>query len=282
MLQPVISIQGEAGSYHHEAALHVFPNAKFLYRDRFRKVFEDGQSGKADFLLVAIENSLAGSLMFNYDLLAEFQIPIIGETYMAIHHQLIGLPDTKIEDITEVWSHPMALAQCATFLDHHHLEMVEQADTAGSVRALAIQNRPDLAAIAGRTAAEIHGMNILAANIETDPENYTRFLILSNKYKTTPVKPGEPMKTSLYCRLEDKPGALMSLLKPITEAKVNLSMIESRPRPGKPWKYDFYLDVLIDAFSTEGELLIDNLANQSKSLILLGSYPNLDSQIDFK
>ncbi len=96
MLQPIISIQGEAGSYHQEAALNLFPNPQFLYRDRFRDVFLDGQSGRADFLIIAIENSLAGSLMFNYDLLAEFRIPIIGETYMAIHHQLIGLPETSL------------------------------------------------------------------------------------------------------------------------------------------------------------------------------------------
>lgn len=280
MSYPIVSIQGEAGSYHHEAALNLFPEARFLYRNRFREVFLDGQTGKADFLIVAIENSLAGSLMFNYDLLAEFQIPIIGETYMAIHHQLIGLPGTELADIREIWSHPMAIAQCSTLLNTLDTEIVEQPDTAGSVRALKEMNRSDLAAIAGRTAAGIYGMKILAENIETDPENYTRFLVLSNNHRLVGY-PNNAMKTSLYCRLEDKPGALMNLLKPITDAHINMSMIESRPRPGKPWKYDFYLDLHMDANAPDGKQLLSILKNHSKSLIMLGSYPNLERVIEY-
>lgn len=270
-----VSIQGEVGSYHHETALNLFPEAEFFYRDRFPEVFEDGKNGRSDFLLVAIENSLAGSLAFNYDLLEDYRIPIIGETYMKIRHQLIGYPGTKLSDVREIWSHPMAIAQCSKFLGDLNVNVVEKADTAGSVRLIREMGRKDIAAIAGKTAAKIYEMDILSENIETDHENYTRFLILSDKY-SLPVKEGAPIKTSLYCRLNDEPGSLMRLLQPLTEAKVNMTKIESRPRVGKPWKYDFYVDLLMDANSEAGINLMEELKKRTRMIVVLGSYPVWD------
>ncbi len=271
----IISIQGVRGSFHEEAAAKIFDKPILLERDTFDEVFGDCSLGKCDYAITAIENSIVGSLIYNYDRLFKYDLHIVGETYLRISHNLIAAPDTSLYEVKEIWSHPMAIEQCRAFLATHPAKVVEMDDTAGSVKKI-MEDRPKgVAAIAGARSAEIYGARILMPSIETDPHNYTRFLVLSKDPDRRPTKK-ENTKTSLVVRIEDKPGSLYELLGMIREAKVNLSKIESRPRVGVPWNYDFYLDLNIDASSDQGKNVVHTLSKSVLFLKVLGSYPNLD------
>ncbi len=260
------------GSFHDEAAALLFGTPDLLERDTFDEVFSDCKAGRADFSIAAIENSIVGSLIYNYDRLFKYGLHIVAETYLRISHCLIAAPHATLYDITEIWSHPMAIEQCRAFLATHPAKVVEAEDTAGSVRQL-MQTRPThVAAIASARSAAIYGAQVLVNAIETDPHNYTRFLVLADHPSKRPVS-GENTKTSLLVRVPDTPGALYRLLGTIAEAGVNLSKIESRPCVGKPWKYDFYLDLDLDADSPTGLALLRQLENQSEFIRLLGTYP---------
>jgi prephenate dehydratase len=273
----IISIQGVRGSFHEEAAAKIFGNPLLLERDTFDEVFNDCSTNRCDYAIAAIENSIVGSLIYNYDRLFKYDLNIVGETYLRISHNLIAAPGTSLHDITEIWSHPMAIEQCRAFLATHPAKVVEMDDTAGSVKKI-MEERPNgVAAIAGSRSADIYGANILMPSIETDPHNYTRFLVLSTEPSKRPAAEKANTKTSLVVRIDDKPGSLYDLLGSIRKAKVNLTKIESRPRVGVPWNYDFYLDLSMDADSAHGIDLLESLSNSVIFLKVLGSYPNLDS-----
>jgi prephenate dehydratase len=272
----IISIQGVRGSFHEEAAANIFGNPILLERDTFDEVFSDCSNRKCDYAIAAIENSIVGSLIYNYDRLFKYDLHIVGETYLRISHNLIASPDTSLYDVTEIWSHPMAIEQCRAFLATHPAKVVEMDDTAGSVKKIMEERAFGTAAIASARSAEMYGATILMPSIETDPHNYTRFLVLSKDANQRPVHK-ENTKTSLVIRIEDKPGSLHDLLGTIRGANINLSKIESRPRVGVPWNYDFYLDLNMDANSVDGKELLDQLSSCSIFLKVLGSYPNINA-----
>ncbi len=271
----IISIQGVRGSFHEEAAAKVFDNPFLLERDTFDEVFSDCALDRCDYAITAIENSIVGSLIYNYDRLFKYDLHVVGETYLRISHNLIAAPNTSLYEVREIWSHPMAIEQCRSFLATHPAKVVEMDDTAGSVKKIMNDHLIGVAAIASARSAEIYGAHILMPSIETDPNNYTRFLVLSKDPRKRPVQKANS-KTSLVVRIEDKPGSLYELLRIIRDVNVNLSKIESRPRVGVPWNYDFYLDLKMDANSEHGKEALLSLSKTVLFLKVLGSYPNID------
>lgn len=270
----IISIQGVRGSFHEEAAANIFHNPLLLERDTFDEVFGDCAAERCDYAIAAIENSIVGSLIYNYDRLFKYGLHIVGEAYLRISHYLIAAPETSLYDVKEIWSHPMAIEQCRAFLATHPAKVVEMDDTAGSVRKLMDERPHGVAAIASARSADIYEASILMPAIETDPHNYTRFLILSKDPSNRPSKLPNT-KTSLIVRVDDRPGSLYDLLGVIKQAGVNLSKIESRPRVGVPWNYDFYLDLNMDAESEPGQKLVKTLESSVSYIKILGTYPQL-------
>lgn len=241
-----IAIQGELGSFHHTAALKWFGNDSTIVAcESFGRVFSALDDKQADVAVVAIENSLYGSITEVYDLLLSHSIPIIGEIPERIHQCLIGKPGTTLGDITSVYSHPVALAQCEQFLDDKlpYAERIESHDTAGSVAYIMSQNSSTSAAIAGSLAADIYGATVLERTIENFDSNYTRFLVLQPGAQP----PHNSNKASLVIRTNHQPGALYKALGVFADSGINLTKLQSRPIPGKIWKYLFYIDVEADA-----------------------------------
>ncbi|PCI25099.1 prephenate dehydratase [Candidatus Peregrinibacteria bacterium] len=265
-----ISIQGNKGSFHDLVSQKIFTNITELKeRESFLEVFDDVTDGSVDFGVVAIENSIAGSLMENYDFLLSHHLHIVGEVYLRISHNLIAHPHVNIQDIKEVWSHPMAMKQCQEFLKKHpHMKAINKTDTAGSVKEVKTQNLQNTAAIASSYAAEIFDMQILEKSIETDKENYTRFFIISK----TPVIPEDADKTSIVFSAANTPGSLASVLMSFHEADVNLSKIESRPVIGKKWSYNFYLDFSESLNSPQAKKALKAIEKHTNWYKILGSY----------
>jgi prephenate dehydratase len=266
-----VAIQGERGSFSHQAALEVLGEGiQLLPRPTFDAVFDAVASGEADRGVMPIENSLAGSIHENYDRLSARSLHIVGETQLRVRHCLIGLPGASVEAIRRVASHPVALAQCREFFARHPgIEAVAAYDTAGAVVEVVRAAQPSQAAIASSLAATLHGGQVLLEEIEDDPQNFTRFLILSRA--AGPV--GQASKTSIVFTLENLPGALYRALGVFALRGVDLAKIESRPLRGRPWEYAFYLDVLGDPRGSAGEA-IDELRRMSRELRVLGSYPD--------
>ncbi|MEX2397630.1 MAG: prephenate dehydratase domain-containing protein, partial [Balneolales bacterium] len=198
-----------------------------------------------------------------------------GETYLRISHHLIALPGVKYEELSEVLSHPMAIQQTRVYLRTLGIKVTEHEDTAGAVADIKKGNRRDLAAVASMRAAELYGMNILKQNIETDPNNYTRFLLISGK-EANEFKPDQTLKTSLLFGFSDGPGALVEILQIFAEAEINMTKIESRPRLGSPWRYDFYVDLEMDSRSEPAKRILAKLSSKTSFLRILGTYPLLN------
>ena len=265
-----ISIQGYRGSFHDIVARGKFTDdSEVVERSTFYAVFEDVKSGLVDFGVIAIENSIGGSILGNFDLLLKYDLKILGEVYLRIVHNLIVLPGVKIEDVKEVYTHPMAIMQCLDFL-YKHLEMkrIENNDTAGSVRMIKEKGLRNAAAIASSLAAEIYQMEILARGIETDKKNYTRFLIISREAQYSK----KANKTSLVMQTEHRPGSLYRCLKCFADEGLNLSKIESRPIIGKTWNYYFYLDFEAAWNAPETKRALKELKKEASMVKLLGSY----------
>lgn len=239
-----VAIQGEAGSFHHEAAKKWFgQDVEIIPAETFKEVFVTLEQGEAETAIVAVENSLYGSINDVLDLLEENRIPIVGEIFLRIEQQLIALPGAQLADIERVYSHPVALAQCEEFLDKHlpNAERIEYHDTAASVEFIKELGDPGTAAIAGHGAAELHGLPILTKNIEDDKANFTRFLVLDPAGNTAKTI----NKISLILTTNHTPGALAAALAAFADTNANLTKLQSRPIVGKPWKYKFYIDVEI-------------------------------------
>lgn len=251
----------------------LFKESSYWPRLRFDEVFDDLNENRARYGLVAIENSIAGSLVFNYDLLSNHELNIVGEAYLRIRHCLMALPGNSLDQIKEVWSHPMAIYQSQRFLNLHALRILEKEDTAGSARMIKELGMQKIAAIASAEAADLYGLEILAENIETDPNNYTRFLILGKK-ELPLLRKAEGKRCSLYVRFQDKAGDLHHFLEPLHRFKLSMTKIESRPRIGSPWHYDFYIDIDFTKVSKSiQEELLEELKDRCKYLRLLGIYP---------
>jgi prephenate dehydratase len=267
---PRISIQGARGSFHDIVARKKFPgDSEIIESDTFHQVFEDIRDGKADYGVVAIENSIYGSFRENYDLMLAHDAKIVGEVYLRIVLDLIAMPGVKMEDIGEVYTHPLAMTQSHAFLEKHpNMVRIESDDTAGSVRMIKEEGRYDAAAIASGLAAEIYGMKILAKDVETKKENYTRFLLIAREIMYSE----KADKTSLVIRADDLPGSLYACLKCFADEGINLSKIESRPALGRTWDYHFYLDFNRGLKELETERALGKLKKVTTMLKVLGTY----------
>jgi prephenate dehydratase len=236
-----IAIQGVPGSFHHQVALKLFGHeAEILTFNTFEPVAKSIAEAEADFGVMAIENSIAGAILPNYDLIDRYELSIQDEFYLPISHQLMALPGQKIEDIHEVRSHPMALLQCkAFFAKHPHIQQYDDVDTASVAKRIAAEKRTGMAAIASEIAAEIYGLDILASDIQTIKDNFTRFIILT-KEKTKPEE--VPNKASFKVTIRNQKGGLAKLLTMLSDKDLNLSKIQSIPVIEKPWDYAFFID----------------------------------------
>ena len=268
-----VAFQGVAGAYSEMALARFFQNVEFaaMPKKHFRDVFEAVLEGEAEYGVIPIENSLAGSVHENYDNLLQYpDLSIVGEIKLRVIHSLIALPDASTETVKRVFSHPQALAQCDEFLrSHPSWELVPFYDTAGSVAHISELGSTENAAIANAQSAEAHGMTVLNEGIETNPRNYTRFFILSRGERPT----GEtPNLASLVFSTPDKPGALFSAMEIMAKRSLNLKKLESRPIAGKPWQYMFYLDVELPAAREEFQTALDELDVAVADLRVLGTY----------
>jgi prephenate dehydratase len=239
------AFQGEPGAFSEAAAVGLLgEKIQTVPRGTFEATFRAIAEGAADALLVPVENTLAGSVVRVYDLLLESPLEICGETILPIEHHLMGCPGAKFEEIRAVASHPMALAQCERFFESHPgLRRVPAEDTAGSVREMMGRGDKGCAAIAGRRAAGRYGAIILREGIQDNAENFTRFLLLLPPEEAQRYRAKDAKKMSLAMRLAHSPGALLASLEPFARYGVNLLKIESRPIHGRPFEYQFYVDV---------------------------------------
>jgi prephenate dehydratase len=239
-----IAIQGEPGSFSHEAALKMVPGAEILPCSLSAEVFAALEERKADAAAIPIENSLAGSVLEHFDLLLAHDVKVVRETLLRIRHNLIAIDGVSIDEVERVYSHPVALAQCRRFLAAHpKMKSIAFYDTAGSVKQLVDQNDPYAAAIASEEAARYYGAQIVQAGIEDNAENYTRFFLVrrNGEVLTDP----EANKLSIAFSVENRPGSLVAALSALSAQGTNLTKIESRPVQGKPWEYSFYVDCQI-------------------------------------
>jgi prephenate dehydratase len=271
MAKLTVAIQGERGAFSHEAAQEVAgADIEVHCCPTFDALFAAVVSEVADRALVPIENSLAGSIHENYDRLWASPLHIVAETQLRIRHCLIARPGATLASIRRVASHPVALAQCRRFFaERPQVEAVAAYDTAGSVKDLLRDGLPTQAAIASRLAARLYGGEVLLDEIEDDPQNYTRFLLLARE----PGPAAAASKTSLVFTLKNQPGALYSALGVFSLRGLDLAKIESRPLRGRPWEYAFYLDVLGDPREKTRDAL-DELRGMAHELRVLGSYPD--------
>jgi prephenate dehydratase len=273
-----VAFQGEHGAFSEKAARRLLgPNIEPFPCSTFEDIFEAVTAGTADCCVAPIENSLAGSIHRNYDLLLESRLTIAAETNLRIAHSLIAPPDVALADIRRVYSHPVALAQCTRlFRQHTHLEAAPTHDTAGAVRLVMERQRRDEGAIASVDAAQIYGARVLKENVEDDPQNYTRFLLLAPPTDTLGAsiqKSTRRWKTSIVFRMPNKPGALFRALGAFALFEIDLAKIESRPVEGKPWEYSFYLDLIGKEEEPIVARALSNLMEMAEMVKVLGSYP---------
>ncbi len=269
----VVAFQGEPGAYSEEAALEAMgPHIHPLPCPRFEDVFEAVVEGRAHRGILPIENSLAGSIHRNYDLLLRYPVYIVGEYHYRVRHCLLALPGVRLDELREVRSHPQALAQCEASLARLGLQPIPAGDTAGSARWVREEGHRTVGAIASRRAAQVYGLDILAEDLEDNPQNYTRFLFIAQ----TPYEGQEEdmeYKTSVVFTLPNRPGALFKALSVFALRDIDLTKIESRPIPGKPWEYLFYVDFVGHAQYGPGERALNHLGEIAPFLRVLGSYP---------
>jgi prephenate dehydratase len=255
-----IAIQGIAGSFHDEAARKFFKgDINLLECDTFTLLCEKVDSGEANYGIMAIENTIAGSLLQNYGYLHNFQLKVIGEVYLRIKLNLMALKGTKIKDIKQVLSHPIALLQCSKYLATlpEGVVISETDDTAKSAKRIYEEQLACTAAVAGKDAAEMYNLEILKEEIETNEKNYTRFIVLSKEHRSK----SDNNKASLSFEIKHQPGSLAKTLSIFAQHDVNLTKIQSVPILGRPCNYIFYVDVEWD-----------NLINYNASLVELSDY----------
>ncbi|MEY2414648.1 MAG: prephenate dehydratase [Acidobacteriaceae bacterium] len=264
-----VAIQGEAGSFSHEAAKHMVPGSTILPCARSAEVFDRIEGGSVAAAVIPIENSLAGSVSEHFDLLLARKVFIQREFSLRIIHNLIAPPGVEFKQVKRAYSHPVALDQCRDFFARNpKIQPTPFYDTAGSVKHVIEDRLTDAAGIASKDSAQVYGGNILAEGIEDDKRNFTRFFLLKREKKILP----RANKTSIAFGLKNLPGALHRALNIFAELDINLTKIESRPMRGRPWEYVFYVDFLRGDDRTARTSLAQ-LATVSELVKVLGIYP---------
>jgi prephenate dehydratase len=276
MMTISVAYQGERGAFSEAAAVRLLgreiePVPCTSFDDMFAAV----DSEAADCCIAPIENSLAGSIHRNYDLLLASRLTIGGETHLRIVHNLIAARDVPLQSIRRVYSHPVALAQCTRFLRAHpRMEAVPVHDTAGGVREVIDRGRDDEAGIASAEAAAIYGGHIVSQAVEDHARNFTRFLLLTPRERSVETREtARRWKTSLVFRVPNKPGSLHRALGTFAMFDLDLAKVESRPIEGRPWEYAFYVDVIGRETDPDMARALDNLRHMAETVRVLGSYP---------
>ena len=268
-----VSFQGEKGSYSEEAVLQYFGSVEPVPFQQFGGVFASVSNGDMDCGVVPVENSQAGSINDTYDLLLDYSLNIVGEIFLKVEHYLLALPGEKIENLKTIYSHPQAIAQCEEFLSRLSAEIIPTYDTAGSAKIIQEKGLINSAAVAAKRVAEIYRMEILAAGIQTNPRNITRFFIISKEKATSTGN----SKTSLVFRTKNTPGALYQGLGAFAARGVNLTKLESRPTKDTPWEYIFYVDFEGNSEDLLCQEALEELKGESVFLRILGSYPRTEN-----
>ena len=268
-----VAIQGIKGSFHHQVAQEYYDqNVEIDECLSFEELVDSLLSGKSDQAVMAIENSIAGPIIPNYALIDKNNLHIIGEHYLKIHQNLMALKGQKIENITEVHSHPMAILQCMDFLKKYpKIKLVEDKDTAETARRIQEKQLKGIAAIASTTAAEMYDLEILAPEIQTIKNNMTRFVIIKKENSFVPEN--EIQRASIKFELDHKRGSLAAVLNVMSDCKLNLTKIQSLPKIEMPWKYSFFVDVTFDKYEdyAKAKSLLVIMAEYFK---VLGEYKN--------
>jgi prephenate dehydratase len=272
-MNKIIAIQGAEGSNHHKVARDFYgENIQLKECMSFDALVARLLDGSATVGVMAIENTIAGSIIPNYALIDSNNLHIVGEEYLHIHHHLMALPGQTIKSIKEVWSHPMALLQCKEFFKKHpHIKLVEDVDTAEVAKRIAKENLKGIAAIAPKIAAEIFGLQVLEDNIQTIKDNSTRFVIVQTQKPTHSIEGVN--KASLKFELSHKRGSLAAVLNVLSDCKMNLTKIQSLPVIETPWKYSFFVDVTFDEY-TEYQKLVKIIDIMAEDFKILGTYKN--------
>jgi prephenate dehydratase len=264
----VVAYQGEAGAYSEQGVVSLFPEAEHRPLPSIRKVFEAVEVGRVSRGLVPMDNSQAGSINETYDLFLRHGLHLVGETVVRVDHCLLALPGSAIDDLHEVMSHPQAIAQCEEFLSGLDVTVRAEYNSAGAAKKIADDRLERTAAIASRRAAELYGLDVLAERIQTYPDNSTRFGALSRD----PQPLAAPDKSSLVFGVGHVAGSLYRCLGAFAERHLNLTKLESRPRPGRPWEYVFYVDVEAPADRPEMVEALATLSEHATFTRLLGTY----------
>ncbi len=267
-----ISIQGIPGSFHHQVALNYFgEKAEILSFRIFEEVAKSVRLGNADYGVMAIENSIAGAILPNYDLMDRNSLYIKDEYYLPISHNLMCLQGQNIEDLNEVRSHPMALLQCKNYFERYpHIRLIDDVDTASVAKRIAEDGLIGLGSIASKTAAQIYGLKILAEDIQSFHDNFTRFIILQ---KEKPKTDELPNKSSLKITIKHQKGSLAKLLTLMSEHDLDLSKIQSIPVIEKPWEYAFFIDTQFEDYALF-QKAIKAIGDQYGEVKIFGEYKN--------
>lgn len=264
-----VAIQGYEGCFHQIVARRYFgKDAETVPCATFREVARRVETGETDYGVMAIENSIAGSIIPNYSILQNSRLQVAGEAFLRIKQNLMVLPGTRLEDIKEVHSHPMAFLQCIDYLDGHDWKLVETEDTALSARKISEQNLHNTAAIASSLAADLFGLEIIAPEINTIKHNYTRFMILKRyDHHMDPIAD----KASLYFKTDHRHGSLLEVLKQTGDSSINMTKLQSYPIPEEPWHYLFHIDMEFECLDDYIRIL-DKIQATAKEVHVYGVY----------
>jgi prephenate dehydratase len=264
-----IAYQGEPGAFSEAAARRIDPDAQLLPSKSFEEVFDAVAADPGIWGVLPFENSIGGSIHRNYDLLLSHELPIVAEVEVPVVHHLLALPGTTLESLRRVYSHPQGLAQCERFLRTlKNVDIIATYDTAGSAKMIADGGLTDAAAIASARAGEVFGLASLAASVQDFDDNITRFLVIGHK----PIRDAVPDKTSIVFTLPNEPGSLFKALSVFALRGIDLTKLESRPIPGRPWEYRFYVDLAVARDEVTCARALAHLAEFAPMLRTLGTY----------
>ena len=271
-MEKKIAIQGIKGSFHHQVALNYFDEIQAIDECMsFDGLVESILTNKSNYAVMAIENSIAGSIIPNYALIDNNNLTIIGEYYLSVHHNFMSLKGQEMKDILEIHSHPMAILQCKEFFrDYPHIKLVEDKDTAETAKRIYDNQLKGIGAIASKTAADLYDLEILAAEIQTINNNQTRFVIIGNNQD---INTKDINKASLKFELEHKRGSLATVLNVMSDCKLNLTKIQSLPKIETPFHYAFFVDITFDDYKDyeKGKQILEIMTTHFK---VLGEYEN--------